>query len=48
MDEIDTVALNEKISGEFYSSATVLFADFVGFTKKTEELQPGELLDILD
>ncbi|MBA65308.1 MAG: hypothetical protein CMG55_05860 [Candidatus Marinimicrobia bacterium] len=48
VDEIDTVALNEKISGEFYSSATVLFADFVGFTKKTEELQPGELLDILD
>ena len=48
VDDIDKVALNEKISGEFYSSATVLFADFVGFTKKTEELQPGELLEILD
>ena len=38
----------EKIIGEYYSSATILFSDFVGFTKKTEELQPGELIEILD
>tara|TARA_B100000003_G_C10890770_1_gene355116 strand:+ start:88 stop:1275 length:1188 start_codon:yes stop_codon:yes gene_type:complete len=39
---------NEKIEGEYYSSATVLFTDFVGFTKKTENLQPGDLIEILD
>ena len=38
----------EKIIGEYYSSATILFSDFVGFTKKTEQLQPGELIEILD
>ena len=25
-----------------------MFSDFVGFTKKTEDLQPGELIEILD
>ena len=38
----------EKISGEYFSLATVLFCDFVGFTEKTEKLQPGELVEILD
>jgi len=38
----------EKIEGEYFSSATVLFSDFVGFTKKTEELDPGQLIEILD
>lgn len=35
------------VTGDYYSSATILFIDFVGFTKKTEQLQPGELLEIL-
>ena len=38
----------EKVSGEYFSSSTVLFCDFVGFTKKTEKMQPGELVEILD
>ncbi len=38
----------EKVSGEYFSSSTVLFCDFVGFTKKTENMQPGELVEILD
>ena len=39
---------SEKINGEYYSSASVLFCDFSGFTNKTEKLQPGELVEILD
>ena len=39
---------NEKINGEYFSSASVLFCDFSGFTNKTEKLQPGELVEILD
>jgi adenylate cyclase len=39
---------SEKIIGEYYSSSTILFSDFVGFTKKTEELEPGQLIEILD
>ena len=39
---------SEKINGEYFSLATVLFCDFVGFTKKTEKLQPGELIEVLD
>ena len=31
----------EKINGEYYSSSTILFCDFVGFTVKTEKMQPG-------
>ena len=38
----------EKIVGEYFSVATILFSDFVGFTKKTEQLEPGELIEILD
>ena len=36
-----------KVDGKYYSNVTILFADFVGFTQKTEEIQPGELLEIL-
>jgi adenylate cyclase len=35
------------VNGDYYSSASILFADFVGFTQKTEEIQPGELSEIL-
>jgi len=38
----------EKINGQYFSSSTVLFCDFIGFTQKTEKMQPGELVEILD
>ena len=38
----------KKINGEYYSSSTILFCDFVGFTSKTEKMQFGELIDVLD
>ena len=47
-NDIDIHTKSEKIIGEYYSSATILFSDFVGFTKKTEELDPGQLIEILD
>ena len=34
--------------GEYYSSATILFSDVVGFTSKVERIDPGELLQTLD
>ena len=34
--------------GQYYSAATILFADMVGFTSKVERLDPGELLQTLD
>ena len=37
-----------EITGRFYSSATILFADIVGFTSKVERMEPGELLATLD
>ena len=48
---VETLPVNNDdklaVNGDYYSSATILFADFVGFTQKTEEIQPGELLEIL-
>jgi len=37
-----------EITGRYYSSATILFADIVGFTSKVERMEPGELLATLD
>ena len=45
------VKIDEKDAesiGKYYSSATILFADFVGFTSKVERLEPGELLATLN
>ena len=39
---------SSETSGRYYSSATILFADIVGFTSKVERLEPGELLATLD
>ena len=34
--------------GEYFSSASIMFTDFVGFTRLVEKIQPGELLDTLN
>ncbi len=39
---------SNQISGSYHSSATIMFADFVGFTSKVENMEPGELLSTLD
>ena len=36
------------IHSNYYSLATILFTDFVGFTNLTEQIQPGELIETLD
>ena len=44
-------SLNDQspaIETKYFSSASVLFADFVGFTNHTESLDPGELLETLN
>ena len=46
----DVVApVNEKtpVRGQFHSQASILFTDFVDFTRHTEALEPGELLETL-
>jgi class 3 adenylate cyclase len=37
-----------NMEGAYYSSATILFTDFVGFTQITETIEPGELIETLD
>ena len=46
--EVKRANENLKTEAKYYSSATVLFTDFVGFTKLTETLEPGELLETID
>ena len=46
--ETKTDGEHAETSGRYYSSATILFADIVGFTSKVERLEPGELLATLD
>ncbi len=36
------------MSGQYYSSTSILFADIVGFTLKVEKTVPGELLEMLN
>ena len=38
----------EAREAAFYSSASILFTDFVGFTTISEEVDPGELIESLD
>ena len=35
------------VRGQFHSQASILFTDFVDFTRHTEALEPGELLETL-
>jgi len=39
---------SSTMEGAYYSSATILFTDFVGFTNITESIEPGELIETLD
>ena len=43
-DKFDVLEPTEGWKGEYYSSATILFSDFVGFTRLVEEIQPGNCL----
>ncbi len=36
------------LQASFYSSASILFTDFVGFTFMSEDIDPGELIESLD
>ena len=47
-NEAKTEEEDAQTFGKYYSSATILFADFVGFTSKVERLEPGELLATLN
>lgn len=44
----DELLNSGKASSRRYNSATVLFADFVGFTSKSEKLEPEELIHRID
>ena len=37
-----------QLQGEYYSTSSILFADFVGFTNMVENCEPGELLETLN
>ncbi len=39
---------NSKMEANYFSSASILFTDFIGFTKITETIEPGELIATLD
>lgn len=39
--------ISTEPEGQYFSSATIMFTDFVGFTRLVENLQPGELLSSL-
>lgn len=36
------------VEASYYSSASIIFTDFVGFTRLSEDMQPGELIETLD
>ena len=43
-----TKRVSSSMEGSYYSSASILFTDFVGFTNITENIEPGELIETLD
>ena len=43
-----TRQVSSSMEGSYYSSASILFTDFVGFTNITENIEPGELIETLD
>ncbi|PPR11351.1 MAG: Adenylate cyclase [Alphaproteobacteria bacterium MarineAlpha11_Bin1] len=50
--QFDNLENDKKVSlkadASFYSSASILFTDFVGFTHISEDIDPGELIESLD
>lgn len=44
---VSTISDKPAIRGQFHSQSSILFTDFVGFTRHTETLEPGELLETL-
>ncbi|MDH5655962.1 MAG: adenylate/guanylate cyclase domain-containing protein, partial [Spirochaetia bacterium] len=44
----DELKQTDRVKPKLYESATVMFTDFVGFTKIAENLQPSELVSELD
>ena len=53
-NEINSQDLNKyentdaNLEANYFSSASILFTDFIGFTKITETIEPGELIATLD
>ena len=47
-DKISNNITEQKYEGKYYSAVSILFADFVGFTKMVEDSEPGELLETLN
>jgi class 3 adenylate cyclase len=45
---VDELKKNGKVQPKYIRSATVLFADFQGFTLLAEEAEPAALVDLLD
>jgi class 3 adenylate cyclase len=39
---------SNRVTARFYDAATIMFADFEGFTRLAENLEPGELIGQLD
>ena len=37
-----------NLEASYYSSASIMFTDFIGFTKISEDIDPGELIESLD
>ena len=39
---------NERVEPRFYNSASIMFSDFVGFTKLSEQMEPKSLIELLN
>ena len=48
VQEDETEEEKSQLQGEYYSTSSILFADFVGFTNMVENCEPGELLETLN
>jgi len=44
----DELKATEHVEPRFYSSASIMFGDFSGFTKLSENMEPKSLIDLLD
>ncbi len=44
----DRMLRGEKVSGDHYDDASVIFADIVGFTQLSEQMSPGDVVNLLE